>query len=201
VKSETPRPFVVRVPLELRARAQSLAEQRGCTLTEVIRQALNREVELASSLPVSEVNPNGAMGKRVSAIVDGAARGDLACQRELFLDRFAALQSVGADVPWRMLLHMEIIALGRFIACHRHEADIRKLAGALLGAARDFRRFGFREIGNGMMTECLSVLEQLAEGGSDLAAICSERLIDDEPTTESIEAVREYRRNAEREDV
>lgn len=200
MQSSLPNPICVRVDPALRAQATALAEARGCTLTDVLRAALEREVALPLHPGDAAINPNGALGKRVSTVVAGAARGDLMCQRELFQDRYAALQTVDPNAPGRLILHMEVIAFGRLTASHGQTFDIRRLAGALLCASRDFRRHGFAEAGNGMIAETLSILEQLAEHGDDVAAISSERLIGGE-TAEVLDCAQEYRRNAEREEV
>lgn len=137
--------------------------------------------------------PNGALGRTVSAIVVGVGRGDIECQRYLFQDRIDALldpQLVNEDA---MLIAMEVVLFGRIVASHNHASDIRRFAGALCMASSVFREGGREDLGNAMMAEALSVLEQLAERGDDLAAVSSEALIKNEPA-ELIDWVRALRR-------
>jgi hypothetical protein len=154
---------------------------------------LNGQSPRTESTNAVAIGANGALGPTVSAIVIGVGRGDLGCQRYLFQDRIDALLDPALVNEDAMLIAMEVVLFGRIIASHGNRSDIRRFAGALCAASSVFREGGREDLGNTLMAEALSVLEQLAEQGDDLAAVSSEALIKNEPA-ELIDWVRALRR-------
>lgn len=146
------------------------------------------------------VHPNGSLGPTVAAMVQLAAFGDFECQRHLFQDRMGALRNPTTALADGMLIAMEAITLGRLVASRGEPQDVRKFAAALCTASIIFRGAGRCDLGDEMAAETISVLEQLAEAGDDLAATCSEALIADEPEA-LMDRVRELRRKAFKEKV
>ena len=106
---------------------------------------------------------NGALGRITSAIVIGTGRGDIECQRYLFQDRISAMLDPALVNEDAMLIAMEVVLFGRIVASHGDPNDVRRFAGALCQASSIFREGGREDLGNAMMAETLSVLEQLAE--------------------------------------
>jgi hypothetical protein len=129
------------------------------------------------------VHPNGALGPSTAGLVQLAALGDLEALRTFFEDRLKVAQLPTNGVQDGMLLMIEALTFGRLVASRGGPEDIRKLAGALCAASIKFRAAGRPDLGDHMMAETLSILEQLAEVGDDLAAMCSAILLRDEDAT------------------
>lgn len=142
------------------------------------------------------VHPNGSLGPTVASMVQLAALGDFECLRLLFDDRSIVFNNPGLAASDRMLIAMEALVFGRLVASRGGPADVRKFAGALCAASILFRSSGRPDLGDTLAAETISVLEQLAEAGDDLAAVCSDLLLRDEDPA-IVERVRALRRKAE----
>jgi hypothetical protein len=126
-------------------------------------------------------SPNSALGPDVATIVAAAAAGNLESQRYLFQDRFDVMFNPATTNADAMLVAMEAVVFGRLVASHGQACDAHRLAGALCQAALVFRNGNQPALGDSLMAESLSVLEQLAEHGDDVAAMASAALVDVEP--------------------
>ncbi len=180
-----------------------LADGEGSNVSAVLRRAVEREIAAralaASGTAARPISPNGALGADIAAIIRGAALGDLDCLRFLFHDRLKALMSIEPPTDNSLLIAMELVTFARLVSSHGDPADARRLAGSLCKSASVFRSAGRTAIGDYLMAETLSILEQLAECGDDLAAMCSERLLAKE-TPDLVERVRDLRSNAKEEE-
>lgn len=183
------------VPVQFRANerlvaaARSRAQHEGMSLSEFLRSALRRAMEAAPGPSVGDltptaigpcppaVAPNGALGPIASKAIEEAARGDLLAQRQLFQACFDAICSPAEHPLNAQYIAMETMVIGRLIAAHGVPEDIRKFAAALVQGANVLRRAGRPDIADHMVAEAISVLEQLADCGDDLSAVCSQVLI------------------------
>jgi len=189
------------VPIQFRANgrllaaARAKAERQGMSLSEMIRSILRSAVaEEGERQPA--IKANGALGAATTEIVSKAARGDAVSQHWLFEDRMAAFSKYDSSSIEASVIAMEAVLFARLLASHGHAQDVQRLAGALCRAADTLRFQGCSEMGDFFMAEAVSLLEQLAESGNDLAAVCSQALIGGESPALA-ENVRTMRRRAE----
>ena len=184
------------------------AIRQGMSFAELMRAALRRELEsgptLAGDNPAPAttsapsplaVAPNDALGPIAAKEIEKAAKGDLAAQRVLFSACLDAVTSPAEHPLNAQYVAMELMVIGRLVAAHGLPEDIRRLAAALVGGANVLRRAGRPDIADHMVAEAISVLEQMADCGDDLAASCSEALIRRESPEVAAKA-KTMRRNA-----
>lgn len=126
---------------------------------------------------VISVQPNGALGPKAAAAVTSASRGDVLAQREIFDGLACVAMTPGIDPYEGQLITVQAILMGRMLASHGGQADIRRLAGALLSGSGFLNQLGNYEARDHLAAEAISILEQLAECGDDLAAVSSATLL------------------------
>lgn len=172
------------------AGARAKAKRDGMSFSELMRAALRRELEAAPRLGADNteptataktsplaVAPNGALGPIASKAIADAARGDVSAQRQLFQACFDGICSPTEHPLNAQYVVMEAMVVGRLIAAHGFPDDIRKFAAGLVQGANILRRAGRPDIADHMVAEAISVLEQMADCGDDLSAVCSQVLV------------------------
>lgn len=179
-----------RVPAELAERAKAYAKSEGLSLSQLLRNGLESTLTRAESL-----KPNGALGRILSGKFENAARGSVESLRWLFDNRINALKSADTRSISAIMIASEAMAFGRLLASHGDETDMRRLAGAIVQASIVFRDLEFPHIRESMLAEAVSILEQLAEGGDELASLASQAVVSREPER-LVEIARQYRKNA-----
>jgi hypothetical protein len=184
-------PIQFRANERLLAAARARAERDGMSLSELIRAALRKAAGYEET-GLSGIRANAALGSKTADIVTKAARGDIVSQHWLLEDRLAALSKYESNSVAACAIAMEAVLFGRLLASHGHAQDVQRLAGALCHAASTLRANGRHDLGDFFMAESISLLEQLAEDGNDLAAMCSQALIGGE-APELSDAVRAMR--------
>ena len=189
-KSPNDTPAMFRAPSELVARAKAHAKREGVSLSALLRAGVENILTRAESL-----RPNGALGTFLSGKFESAAKGDTESLRWLFDNRVTALQSADPQSVSAVMLASEAMVFGRLLASRGDETDMRRLAGAMVQASTFFR--DMPRLREGLLAEAVSILEQLAEDGDELASLASQTLIGREPES-VVEKARAYRSNAKK---
>ncbi len=189
-KSPNDTPAMFRAPSDLVARAKAHAKREGISLSALFRAGIENILARAESL-----RPNGALGTFLSGKFESAAKGDTESLRWLFDNRVSALQAADPKTISAVMLASEALVFGRLLASRGDERDTRRLAGAMVQASTCFREMP--RLREGMLAEAVSILEQLAEGGDELASLASQTLIGREPES-LVRTARAYRNNAKK---
>ena len=190
--SQSPKDVFVkfRVPAELAERAKAYAKREETTLSQILRNCLESALARADAL-----QPNGALGQFLSGKLESAARGSVESLRWLFDNRVNGLLAADTRSISAIMLASEAMAFGRLLASRGDETDMRRLAGAIVQSSIVFRDLDFPQVREALLAEAVSILEQLAENGDELASLASQAVISRE-TERLVEIARQYRKNA-----
>lgn len=177
----------LRMSKQLLSDARAQATRKGMGVSEYVRHIIRRDldaIEITPRAPTGKVAPfgtalvpNEAFPAALAKIVANAAAGDLESLRALFKDRLAALS--GENKPHVLhaaAISAELITLGRLMVSHGHHLDMRDFAAALIHSSDAFEAAGDQGSATFLRTECIAVLDQLAEHGDDMAAFSIDRL-------------------------
>jgi hypothetical protein len=190
----------LRLPKSLKARASAAAKEKGISLSELIRRAVAHAIPAVEEVH-SPLAPNGALGMQIAALLERAGKGDLESLRLIFDSRLVMVleptEEPTDDNLHAIIFASEAVMLGRLVASHGDSTDARRLAAAMVAASRIFRNVGLERYGAATLAESVSILEQLAEHGGEISALCSQHLIARESASMS-DAVRTMRANAKR---
>lgn len=183
-----------RLPTLLRAKARGVATRHGLSLSAWLRGLIEQAVaKYDDANPVAcATEPNRAQGPKVAALIRSAANGDQASLACLFVDRLDAIMNVERPTRDTLLITMEALTLGRLAASRGDIEVLRQFAAALCRSAEVFRHLGHPDIGARLTVEAMSLLEDMAEDGDELARHCADRLMKDE-TRQVVQRLGQFR--------
>lgn len=122
-------------------------------------------------------DPNAGAGP-MAHLLTGATRGDLAAHRAL-REKFTLIAVTPPEAPHAIMVGIEAIPYARFCAAHdeaEHD-DARRLAGALCFTFSASVIAGYGDRLKSLMGEAVSILEQLAEEGDEVASTAALDLV------------------------